>query len=80
MNIDSNILPYLKDTYFLKYVFESTPSQLRYWRGYIARKPMEKEYVLRAKYVLLHLDEMTSMFTPQEIEHLKKRITTSIKG
>lgn len=80
MNVDSNILPYLKDTYFLRYVFEGTPSQLKYWRGYITRKPMEKENVLRAKYVLLHLDEMTSTFTPQEIEHLKKRIANSIMG
>lgn len=76
--LNNNILVYLKDTNFLRYVFEGTASQLKYWRGYMARKPAEKENILKAKYLLLHLDEMECSFTKEEIESLKKRIADSL--
>lgn len=80
MHIDNNTLEYLKDTQFLKYVFEGTPSQLAYWRGYVARRPDAKMYILKAKYVLLYLDEMDSVFTREEVESLKKQIAQSLKS
>lgn len=79
MTLNNNILTYLKDTDFLKYVFEGTSSQLRYWRGYMARRPQEKKDLLQAKYILMHLDEMECQFSPSEIESLKKRIQFSLK-
>lgn len=79
MTLNNNILTYLKDTDFLKYVFEGTSSQLRYWRGSMARRPQEKKDLLQAKYILMHLDEMECQFSPSEIESLKKRIQLSLK-
>lgn len=79
MTINNNIITYLKDSEFLRYVFEGSASQLRYWRGYMARKPQEKQNILHAKYVLLHLDDMECAFTPNEVESLKKRIRESLK-
>ena len=79
MTLNNNILTYLKDTDFLKYVFEGTSLQLRYWRGYMARRPQAKKDSLQAKYILMHLDEMECQFSPSEIESLKKRIQLSLK-
>ena len=79
MTLNNNILTYLKDTDFLKYVFEGTSLQLRYWRGYMARRPQEKKDLLQAKYILMHLDEMECHFSPSEIESLKQRIQLSLK-
>lgn len=42
MTINDDILRYIKDADFIRFVFEGTPSQLNYWRGYIARRPEEK--------------------------------------
>ena len=45
MTINDDILRYIKDADFIRFVFEGTPSQLKYWRGYIARRPEEKDAV-----------------------------------
>lgn len=68
MTVNDDILRYIKDADFIRFVFEGTPSQLNYWRGYIARRPEEKDAVLRSKYLLLHLDEMKCHFSDAEID------------
>lgn len=79
MTLNNNVLSYLKNTEFLKYVFEGTRSQLRYWRGYVARRPQEKDDLMQAKYILMHLDDMECGFSENDIETLKKRIQASLK-
>lgn len=78
MTVNDDILRYIKDADFIRFVFEGTPSQLNYWRGYIARRPEEKDAVLRSKYLLLHLDEMKCHFSDADIDTLKKCIQTSL--
>lgn len=42
MTINDDILRYIKDADFIRFVFEGTPSQLNYWRGYIAVDPKRR--------------------------------------
>ena len=69
----------MKNEIFLRYVFEETDKQLEYWRLFMAQNPSQKDDILQAKDILLHLDDYSDTFSLNELESLRKRIKKSLE-
>lgn len=69
---------FLLNQSFMECIFDCNSERLRYWREQMAKSPELKEGILEAEYVLLHIEDMESNFTSEELENLKSRIADTL--
>lgn len=77
---NKDIIRYLLDEDFLNYVFDESKELAEYWESFLEKNPSKKNNFLKAKNILLHLDEPSKAFSDEDVDILKKRINISIKG
>lgn len=76
--IDINVTSLLKNADFLRYVLDADAGQRQQWNRFEQEHPCWQPAIERAKYILLHLDEMGSVLSEEEIESLRQRISSML--
>lgn len=76
--IDINVTSLLENADFLRYVLDADAGQRQQWYRFEQEHPCWQPAIERAKYILLHLDEMGSVLSEEEIESLRQRISSML--
>lgn len=76
--IDINVTSLLENADFLRYVLDADAGQRQQWPYFEQEHPCWQPAIERAKYILLHLDEMRSVLSEEEIESLRQRISSML--
>ena len=76
--IDINVTSLLENADFLRYVLDADAGQRQQWHRFEQEHPCWQPAIERAKYILLHLDEMGSVLSEEEIESLRQRISSML--
>jgi hypothetical protein len=76
--IDMYVVSLLENTDFLKYVLDSDATQQCYWQRFEQERPQWHTAIEKATYILQHLDEMQNVLSEEELEALKRRISSAL--